>query len=217
MKLDTGVYYILNRVNGKCYVGSSTTSLQRRLKDHRRSLRRGTHENSYLQRAWNKYGESSFLFLILERCEPRVCLVREQHWIDKMRSRGLCYNLCPVAGNCMGGRKHTLESRVKMSTSKLGRANMEATTAAALVNTGTPRSAETRAKISSAQKGRKMSAVQRAVVKRTHWSHRPDAAEIVERIAAKNRGKSHSAEHRAKISAGLLRFHAGIAQGTATI
>jgi group I intron endonuclease len=48
-----GVYWILNLVNGKVYIGSSV-DVENRLQNHKKDLIAGKHRNPYLQRAWNK-------------------------------------------------------------------------------------------------------------------------------------------------------------------
>ena len=59
-----GIYGIFNTANEKVLVGSSS-NIRVRWKNHKVKARRGTHENSYFQAAWNKYGESAFEFRIL--------------------------------------------------------------------------------------------------------------------------------------------------------
>ena len=77
----SGIYQIRNLVNGKVYVGSAV-NLQHRRREHRSDLRNGTHHSIKLQRAYNKYGESSFAFEILEYVEDRNQLIeREQYYI----------------------------------------------------------------------------------------------------------------------------------------
>ena len=56
-----------------------------RLEKHRSLLRNNKHHNSYLQNAWNKYGESNFICGLLEVHEiyNNLFLVeREQYWIN---------------------------------------------------------------------------------------------------------------------------------------
>lgn len=99
-----GVYGIRNKVNGKMYVGSAARSIKTRVGLHRAALVRGDHDNSHLQRAWNKYGPDAFEFGTLELCTAEVCISREQYWIDFFRTAdGNCgYNLCPTAGSMLG-------------------------------------------------------------------------------------------------------------------
>ncbi len=134
-----GIYRITNTLNGKVYVGSSDNTTKR-MWVHRWMLRRGKHDNIMLQRTWDRDGESSFTFELLERVDDRaMLLIREQHWIDTLRSRSTDngYNLCPVAGSRAGaimpegfsakmsainkGRVRSPETRAKMSASSIGR------------------------------------------------------------------------------------------------
>ena len=55
----SGIYKIVNKVNGKYYVGSSNDVLKTRFYEHKRLLTKNKHFNVKLQNAWNKYGESN--------------------------------------------------------------------------------------------------------------------------------------------------------------
>lgn len=48
--MDSGIYRIINSVNGKCYVGSSI-DLNRRRKEHFYHLENNSHPNIHLQNA----------------------------------------------------------------------------------------------------------------------------------------------------------------------
>lgn len=91
---ECGVYRITNTANGKFYVGSSV-NMRYRQYTHLSWLRKGRHENGYLQRAFSKNGEQSFVFEVLEKCNREVLLEREQWYLDTLsptdRTRG--YNL----------------------------------------------------------------------------------------------------------------------------
>jgi group I intron endonuclease len=80
----SGVYTIRNKVSGNVYIGSSG-QFKRRFAQHRSALRGGYHQNSHLQFAWGKYGESAFEFKILVICLPEHMQPYEQQLIDGMR------------------------------------------------------------------------------------------------------------------------------------
>ena len=76
-----GIYRIKNIVNGKCYYGSSK-DIEKRWKQHKKELKNKIHINCILQRAWDKYGENNFLFVIVEECIITVLLETEQRYLD---------------------------------------------------------------------------------------------------------------------------------------
>jgi group I intron endonuclease len=118
MECKSGVYKILNLINGKIYVGSSV-KLKNRRKRHFYELRHNRHGNDHLQRSFNKYGEENFQFSILEYvADNSIILQREQHWIDFYKSYDfkIGYNICPIAGSNLG-RKNTEETKLKISKS----------------------------------------------------------------------------------------------------
>ena len=148
----SGIYLIVNKVNSKVYVGSAA-AIRGRLLAHRSYLRRGIHDNEYLQRAWLKYGEGQFRFEVLEVCELDRLIEREQYWIDALLAtdRDMGYNICPAAGSAMTGRKHSQASREKMSRKRKGIIPVKATEAAAEANRGRVVSDEARANMSAAK------------------------------------------------------------------
>ena len=81
----SGVYQVTCTANNSFYIGSTTLSLKVRLQGHLSGLRSNLHGNVILQNCFNKYGESSFVFQILEQCEPDLCIKREQHYIDTLK------------------------------------------------------------------------------------------------------------------------------------
>ena len=108
MKLS-GIYAIVHIASGKRYVGSAI-DLRARSDQHKRALSTQRHGNRLLQRAWNKYGEGAFQFVILEYCKTELLLEAEQRYIDE-RSE---YNLSPTARSPLGVR-HTKETKAKYS------------------------------------------------------------------------------------------------------
>jgi group I intron endonuclease len=103
----SGVYKITNEINGKYYIGKST-KIGRRWSEHRRFLRQNRHDTPHLQNAWNKYGENSFKFEILERDIPISNLrVTEQKYLDIAKlDRINAYNTNFIADSGMFGENH---------------------------------------------------------------------------------------------------------------
>ena len=153
-KNKTGVYIIRNRINKKVYVGSATRSLAGRWKEHRLALIGRRHFNKHLQAAWNLYGGSAFEFLVTEYCSIQKCLEREQHWIDWYRAADakFGYNSRPRAENNLGAKFGPQSDEAKERKSEAIKKNWASGTRKSISHTD-----ETRAKISLAQKGRKMS------------------------------------------------------------
>jgi len=134
-----GVYKI--ELNDKIYVGSTTQNFKKRWNDHLSTLRRGDHCNKYLQNAYNKHGEESLKFSILEIINtPEEAIITEQRYIDNL---GPEYNICPVAGNTLG-RNVTKEIRQKLSKAGMGNKN----------SSGYHHTEEARRKIGKSSKGR---------------------------------------------------------------
>lgn len=86
----SGVYVITCYPTGKIYVGSSLRP-QARIKDHKTVLAKGTHRNSHLQAAWNKYGSMAFIFEMRVQCLPEDRFAREQELITKLRATDTKY------------------------------------------------------------------------------------------------------------------------------
>ena len=89
------IYSILNKANGKIYVGQTERPASIRRTEHFSELRTQTHTNPYLQKSWNKYGEDSFVFNILEHCDDSKLGENEDWWIKYFDSenRDKGYNL----------------------------------------------------------------------------------------------------------------------------
>lgn len=90
----SGIYKIVNVVNGKLYIGQSR-DLRERTFDHFRKLRNNKHGNPYMQNSYNKHGHDSFQVEILELCDPELLNSREAHWINHYNSyiREYGYNI----------------------------------------------------------------------------------------------------------------------------
>lgn len=111
------IYTIRNTINNKIYVGSAVNYNSRK-SVHKSRLKSNKHHSPKLQNAWNKYGENSFVFEILEEVNDVNNLIsREQYYIDLLKP---FYNCSPTAGNCLG-KIVSQESKEKMSKSHIGK------------------------------------------------------------------------------------------------
>ena len=165
--MGSGIYMIENVINGKKYIGSAV-NINKRWYQHRYTLNRKIHDNSYLQNAWNKYGEENFEFIILEETEYSNLIDREQFYIDSYDVIKFGYNLAPTDGNTLGF-KFTEESRLKMSLKKKGKPSTrknykmseetkkKISEANKISQKGRKHSEETKGKMSEKRKGSKMS------------------------------------------------------------
>ena len=118
--MTSGIYCIENTVNNKKYVGKSI-DIHKRFIKHKSQLRNNNHENPYMQRQWNKYGEDSFKFYILEQCEKDEMDKKEAEWIAKLNTyldKKVGYNLTPGGEESYKFSKEQLEKYPKLSKRK---------------------------------------------------------------------------------------------------
>lgn len=92
----SGIYSIYNIVTDEHYIGQSI-NLYKRINEHIRKLRLGNHKYSnhgktLLQKAWDKYGERSFVFSVIETCEKDFLDDREVYWIEFYHCNYAKYN-----------------------------------------------------------------------------------------------------------------------------
>jgi group I intron endonuclease len=126
-KKVSGIYKIVNIIDGKYYIGSSDNILgtSGRWKEHMNDLIANRHCNSYLQRAWNKYGLNSFKLIIVEKVPKKDLLIIEQKYLDiaKPEYHKKTYNLSFFAAGGGGffGHKHSKKSKLQTSKKLKGR------------------------------------------------------------------------------------------------
>jgi group I intron endonuclease len=115
------VYQILNKKTKKIYVGSSV-DVEHRWKNHLKQLKKQKHHSILLQRAFNKYGEKSFSFNVLEEVFDKSKLIeKEQQYLDNLNPS---YNVCKIAGNTLGYRfRLSEETKRRMSEARKGPGN----------------------------------------------------------------------------------------------
>src|SRR6266699_1664035 len=122
----SGIYRITCIPTSKFYIGSAVNLYHRRV-CHFNDLQHGTHRNSRLQRAWNKYGPDAFTFEVLELILIPFLLEREQYWFDKLQPFGdKGFNLDRIAGSRIGSEVSPA-TRAKLRAANLGRKDSEET------------------------------------------------------------------------------------------
>ena len=92
--MKSGIYMILNIVNNKYYIGS-TSNLPIRKSNHFTKLKQNKHVNQHLQYSYNKYGKDAFSFIILENCDRSDLIERELYWMTLKNShnKSMGYNI----------------------------------------------------------------------------------------------------------------------------
>jgi group I intron endonuclease len=123
-----GIYELRCTQTNKVYIGSSK-NVRRRIVEHVNHLKKNKHDNAYLQKAWNKYGEDSFSFNCIEPLPKKTSksdiFKKEQEYLDNIKpwNDKIGYNINKLAAQPptksgknapMYGRKHTEESKAKM-------------------------------------------------------------------------------------------------------
>lgn len=100
----SGIYCIENIITHKKYIGQSI-NIKDRWSKHKSELNHQTHDNDYLQKAWNKYGENNFKFYIIERCNIEDLNEKEIYYIEYYNTlnRNHGYNL-KSGGQCNGSQ-----------------------------------------------------------------------------------------------------------------
>lgn len=116
--LKSGIYKIINKINGRIYIGSAK-EFKRRWSQHATSLKANKHQNKFLQSDYNKCGAEAFVFEIIEttECDKQGRLIIEERYIREHYDNGKdCYNLCDRAISREGYKaKDPEETRLKVS------------------------------------------------------------------------------------------------------
>lgn len=111
-------YCLQNKINNKTYVGISSYSFNKRKTGHLSKLRNNKHNNDYLQRSFDKYGEENFEWIILEKGFNDIDELcdAEEFWIDTLQSMSYQHGYNLKFGGYAG--RHTEATKQKMSENK---------------------------------------------------------------------------------------------------
>lgn len=136
------IYRITSRTSGKSYIGQTTKSIEHRWSKHQLSVKTGM--QTVFAKAIRLYGTEDFIVELLEIVDDDQLSIREQWWITNCNTKiPSGYNMTD-GGESTLGYKHTVEDRIKMSNSHIGKSRP-------------PMTDECKAKISAAHKGKSMS------------------------------------------------------------
>jgi len=113
--MGCGIYKITNTKNNKIYIGSSV-DVKKRNEKHFWMLKKGIHDNKFLQSSYNRDGKESFIFDTIEMCDKKDLVEKENYYILKNKSNDMNfgYNLCLVSDS----RKNKLSDKTKIQLSK---------------------------------------------------------------------------------------------------
>lgn len=162
--MGMGIYKIINVVNNKFYIGSAV-NFSRRKARHFSELRHNKHNNRWLQASWNKHGESSFVFAVVEEVQDKALLLEvENRWLKEHVGKDYCYNIgvdatAPMLGmsgeaSPTWGYKHTSEAIAVITSASTGRKHTPEDIEKIRQHLlGKPKSAAVRAKISATLSG----------------------------------------------------------------
>ncbi|MDD5015473.1 MAG: NUMOD3 domain-containing DNA-binding protein [Atribacterota bacterium] len=205
-----GVYLITNLINGKKYIGSSK-HVVKRLYEHKRTLCNKKHKNLHLQSAWNKHGESHFKFELLEICNIKILLLREDFWITYYNTKNREYGYNIDGATKYGSVKRNRSEETKKRLSEAGKLDWIKRKLS-----GYKLSEETKLKIGRAFKGRKISKnvrqkIRESLLGRKFSQERKNniskakigsklSEDHKKKIGISNKGKIRSQETRQKIS-----------------
>jgi group I intron endonuclease len=111
-----GIYKIVNKANGTCYVGQSQY-INKRIREHFRLLRLNKHSNQRLQNAFNKHGRENFSWEIEAACEdPNDLDIIENAFLsgDAWFEEPVFYNIAAFAKAPMRNKQHSEEVRKRI-------------------------------------------------------------------------------------------------------
>lgn len=143
------IYKIINKIDGKCYIGQTMISLEERWRQHKSE----SSNCRYLKRAFNKYGIENFEMKLICICFDEDLNKFEHQYII------FCNSLVPNGYNLrQGGNNAKLHPLTKQ---KIGETLREGYSSGRLVNKGKgakgkKHTEETKQKISKALMGRKI-------------------------------------------------------------
>ena len=147
------IYKITNKINGKIYVGKTTTSLKQRMASHRCA-------DTVIGNAICKYGWKNFNVEVLEECDtPEQLNEREIFWIAALNCKTPNGYNRSDGGDGPTGYVCSDETRAKLSAAGKGiKKSPEHRAKIGAGNRGKKQTSEAKAKLSAARIGKSLTA-----------------------------------------------------------
>lgn len=111
-----GIYKLVNKATGTCYVGQSQR-VKKRIREHFRLLRWNKHPNPKLQHSYNKYGAENFSWAIEAKCEdPEDLDIIENAFLsgEAWFEEPVVFNIADFAKAPMRNKQHSEEVRKRI-------------------------------------------------------------------------------------------------------
>ena len=182
LTMSSGIYRILCIKNGRYYYGSSK-NVDRRWSIHQSKLRRGVHDNSHMQNAYDKHGEQSFRYEFIKAVPNDKLFEVENEYLNEYVGKRNCFNInkraeCPIL---WGEDNPSKRPEVRQKISEW--------------HTGRKLSQETKSRISKSKKGKP-----NGWLGRTHSEETKSKQSVANKENPPWRGKHHSEETKKKMS-----------------
>lgn len=118
--MSIGIYKIENIINNKVYIGSSI-DIEKRFYKHLWMLRKGVHDNNYLQNSFNEHGEENFKFSIIESCSEDMLIEMENFFLNLLNSSHVNYGYNLATVNEFRRNNYNDEVKIKLSKHNLSK------------------------------------------------------------------------------------------------
>lgn len=118
--MSIGIYKIENIINNKVYIGSSI-DIEKRFYKHLWMLRKGVHDNNYLQNSFNEHGEENFKFSIIESCSEDMLIKMENFFLNLLNSSHVNYGYNLATVNEFRRNNYNDEVKIKLSKHNLSK------------------------------------------------------------------------------------------------
>jgi group I intron endonuclease len=115
------IYKIINKINGKIYVGQTIRPLEKRKSRHLNDAKYGS--KNPIHRAMRKYGVENFVFETIEKCDKIQLDDKEKFWIENLNT--LCRNGYNVRNGNFGEQPEEWKIKVRKGSTGRGKSVLQ--------------------------------------------------------------------------------------------